>query len=227
MTAQQPIPSSCKEVQLLPELTTAPLQPEEIAAAQSEIIVGRKDTDEALLHRRRAEDHMKIAAGLRKEYQELSRQPGQEKAAPAAEKQQEPPLKERKEEIVLSAQRAQGLMVEERTPGKPRGAARSIKDFVDAEPMPEKAPERQPTRAELRNNPASQKAHYGQLIKEQRRERALDHIGRDMKAGRNLSAEDVRQLNRDDFEKVKAQGDDHIKQLVQQREKERQHERER
>jgi len=196
-------------------------------AAQSEIIVGRKDTDEALLHRRRAEDHMKIAAGLRKEYQELSRQPGQEKAATAAEKQQEQPLKERKEEIVLSAQHAQGLMVEERTPGKPRGQAQSLKDFVDAEPMPEKTPDQQPTRAELRNNPAAQKAHYGQLLKEQQRERALDHMQRDIKAGRNLSAEDVRSLNRDDFEKIKANGDNHIRQLAQQRERERQHERER
>lgn len=196
-------------------------------AAQSEIIVGRENTEEALLHRRRAEDHLKIAAGLRKEYQELSRQPGQEKAAPAAEKQQEPLPKERKEEIVLSAKPAPGLMVEERTPGKPRGEARSLKDFVEAEPMPKKERDKPFTGAELRNNPAAQKEHYGRLLREQRRARALDQIGRDMKAGRNLSAEDVRSLNSDDFEKTKANGDDHIRQLVQQRERDRRHERER
>ncbi len=35
MTVQHPISSSCKEIQLLPEIVTAPLQPEEITAAQN------------------------------------------------------------------------------------------------------------------------------------------------------------------------------------------------
>lgn len=43
MTVQHPISSSCKEIQLLPDIATAPLQPEEIAAGQNG---GKKGTQE-------------------------------------------------------------------------------------------------------------------------------------------------------------------------------------
>jgi hypothetical protein len=207
-------------------------------ATQSEIIVGRRDTDEAKNQRARAAEFMKEAQELRGQYRELQasrslerseRAEGGHRAAPVAEKAPPPERKITPPEIrrEAHAQKAGGFMVEERQRGKPRGEAVPLSDFVQTVPLAAKPPQRAFTAAEIRRDPAARRAHYAELIAEQNRGQALARIGEDVKAGRNLSAADVRHLNRDDLDNIKSRGDDHLKQIIQERDRQRQHERER
>jgi len=118
-------------------------------------------------------------------------------------------------------------MVEERTPGKQRGKPITLTDYVKTLPQEAKQPQRQVSPAELRRDPSARRAHYAGLLSEQQRGEALDHMREDIKAGRNLSASDVRRLNRDDLEKIKTKGDGHLREMIQEREKQRERERER
>ena len=119
------------------------------------------------------------------------------------------------------------LMVEERTPGQPRGKPQKLGDFVHTVPLAAKPQQRAFTAAEMSRDRKARNAHYAQLAAEQQRSVALNRIGEDMKAGRNLSASDVRNLSRDDLDKIKTKGDEQIKQIVQEHEQQRTKERER
>ncbi len=212
-------------------------------AAQSEIIVGRRDTEEALAQRKRATAFLKEAQDLRQEFRELQagRSLAQSEKAETRKPQAAPPEKPRRAEPLQKAPApeprrdpgasketgAPGVMVEERTPGKQRGKPIPLSDFVKTVPQEEKQPQRQVSPAELRRDPGARRAHYAGLLSEQQRGEALDHMREDMKAGRNLSASDVRRLNRDDLEKIKTKGDGHLREMIQEREKQRERERER
>lgn len=194
-------------------------------ATQSEIIVGRSNTDEAKHQRVRAAGFQKEAQVLRGQFRELHAERSQgrkDRAGPeAAKKAPEPQAAAPKKENTAS------IMVQERQPGKPRGEPQKLGDFVKGLPDEKARPERPKSPAELRNNPAARRAHYAGLITEQQRGPALDRMGEDMEAGRPVNADDVKKLNQEDREKIKARGDDHLKELVQQRQRERAHERER
>jgi len=103
------------------------------------------------------------------------------------------------------------------------GSIRAVNDIPDEKARPElpKSP------AALRNDPAARRAHYAELMAEQQRGPALDRMGEDIMAGRPLNADDVRKLNQGDREGIKEKGDDHLKELVQQRQRERTHDRDR
>lgn len=205
-------------------------------ATQSEIITGKKDSPEAVRQRDRAAAFQKEARELRAQYRGIQeeRSQGREgKATPeAARKEPEPkpaPKEpERQPEAPRQEQaRAASIMVQERQPGKPRGVPQPLQDYVKGLPD-EKA--RQPlpkSPAELRNNPAARRAHYAGLMVEQQRGPALDRMGEDMKAGRPLNADDVRKLSQADREKIREKGEGQLKEMVQQRQCERTHERER
>lgn len=204
---------------------------------QSEIITGKKDSPEAVRQRDRAAAFQKEAQELRAQYRGLQeeRLQGREgKAAPVAAKKEtlEPkPLQKEPERQPQAAKQEQGrassIMVQERQPGKPRGEAQPLQDFVKGLPD-EKARQSLPkSSAELRNNPAARREHYAQLMAEQQRGPALDRMGEDMKAGRPLNAADVRKLNQADREKIKEKGEGQLKEMVQQRQRERSQERER
>ena len=122
---------------------------------------------------------------------------------------------------------APSIMVQERQPGKPRGEPQGLTDFVKGLPEMKEPPQLPKSPAALRNNPAAKRAHYAQIMAEQQRGPAIDRIGEDMKAGRPLDAADVRKLNKADREGIKEKGEEHLKELVQQRGQERTHERER
>ncbi len=122
---------------------------------------------------------------------------------------------------------APSIMVQERQPGKPRGEPQKLTDFVKGLPDGPEPSKRPATPAELRNNPAAKRDHYAQFMAEQQRGPAIDRMGEDMKAGRPLSADDVRKLNKADREGLKERGASHLKELVQQRARERTQERER
>ena len=207
-------------------------------AAQSEIIVGRRNTEEAVRQRARAAEFQKEAQELRGQFRELQAARLMEKSgkaqrpAPVAEKIHEPerkiaPAEPRRDPEAAKKPEARGLMVEERQPGKPRGEGKRLGSFVQGLPETPQHPEQKVTPAEMRKNPGLRREHYAQLAAEQQRGEALDHIGEDMKAGRNLSASDVRHLNREDLDKIKTRGDEALKQIVQQHERHREQERER
>ena len=122
---------------------------------------------------------------------------------------------------------APGIMVQERQPGKPRGEPQRLRDFVKGLPDGPESAKRSFTSAELRNNPAAKRAHYAQLTAEQQRGPALDRMREDLRAGRPLSADDVRKLNKEEREKIKEKGEQQLKELIQQRERERSRDRER
>ena len=152
------------------------------------------------------------------------------RAAPSVEGRQ-PRGKEIVEEPKQKSQQRENvpaLMVEERTPGKPRGKPEKLGDFINTTSLPEKPPQRAFTADEISRDRKARNAHYAQLVSEQQRGAALNRIGEDMKAGRNLSASDVKNLSRDDLEKIKTKGDDQLKQIVQEHhERQRTKERER
>lgn len=212
-------------------------------ANQSEIIVGRRNTDEAVEQRKRVTAFLKEAQDLRQEFRELQesrslakseRADAGKRQAPAPEKPREvdpaqkPPVPEPRRDPAASKEAGKPvLMVQERMPGKPAGKPVPLTDFVETIPQVAKQPSRPVTPAELRRDPAARRAHYGALLSEQMRGEALDRMGEDMKMGRNLRASDVRQLNPDDLGKIKTKGDGHLREMIQEREKQRERERER
>lgn len=204
-------------------------------ATQSEIITGKKDSPEAVRQRDRATAFRKEAQELRAQYRGLQeeRSQGREgKAAPEATKKAPEQKAEKEPEHQPQAatpqkEKASAIMVQERQPGKPRGEAQKLGDFVKGLPDEKARPELPKSPAALRNDPAARRAHYAGLMAEQQRGPALDRMGEDIKAGRPLNADDVKKLNQKDREGIKEKGDDHLKELVQQRQRERTHDRER
>jgi len=208
-------------------------------ATQSEIITGKKDSPEAVRQRDRAASFQKEAQELRAQYRDIQaerskgdgekgrsdsfREPPRQTERQADQK---PPERETRAERPQE-KAAPSIMVQERQPGKPRGEPQPLQDYVKGLPD-EKAQKPLPKSPnELRNDPAARREHYAQLMAEQQRGPALDRMGEDLKAGRPLNTADVRKLNQEDREKIKERGGDHLKELVQQRQRERTHERER
>ena len=188
-------------------------------AGQSEIIVGKMNSPEAMRQRERAKVFQEQAQALRKEYRELGseREQGKEQAGDKG-REGEPPRAPATEKQQAEETRS-SFKVEERTAGKPRGAEQNLTDFVKT--IPEKPPRREFTKEELRNDPAAKRAHFTQLKDEQNRSIALDNIGMNMKTGKNLNTNDIRRLSREDLERIKTHGDKHLKEIVRQREQEK------
>ena len=216
-------------------------------ATQSEVIIGRRDTPEALKERARAAAFHEEAQTLRKEYRELhiSRTQGErgstglEKAGgqqrdvssgldssrPQPKQQSFERGKETKNNHLPEKEPAPALMVEDRTAGKPRGEQQKLSDYVKS--LPEKTAPREFTKEQIRNDPAAKREHYSQLRDEQNRKAALDHIRQDLQGNKKLNAKDIRNLSGDDLKNIKTKGDDHLKTLVQQHERQREQGRER
>ena len=177
-------------------------------ASQSEIIVGKMNSPEAIKERERAKAFQERATALRKEYRQMPRGRAQERAASGPE---EEPL------------RNEALMVAEKTPGQPRGPEQNLKDFVKG--LPEKPPRRWFKQQELRTSPEARRESYKQIMDDKRRISALDRMTKDIRANRTLDANDIRLLSREDLEGIKQHGDKHLKEIVQRREKEREKDR--
>jgi len=185
-------------------------------AGQSEIIVGKMDSPEALRQRERAKAFQELAQGLRKEYREVGKEQGR-----VAGEESPSTQTTRKEE----KQETSSIKVEERTAGKPRGPEQNLADYIKT--LPEKPPLREFTKEELRNNPEARKARIIQDKDMQNRDSSLENISRDLKRGKNLNTNDVRRLSRDDLEGIKRSGDQYLKNIVQQYEQKRELERDR
>ena len=216
-------------------------------ASQSAIISGKLnpktrklESEESIKETERAEKFEKEARELRQQFREFQEKGSMEKSEKTerprskAEKVAEPepapkatPEKPRSDPETKQKTETREFMVEERQPGKPRGKPESLHGFVQGLPETPEQPERKVTPAEIRQNPALRREHYARLVAEQQRGEALDHIREDMNASRNLNASDVRHLNRKDLEKIRNKGDDGMKEIVQQHERQRERERER
>lgn len=167
------------------------------------------------------------AAAFRKEAQELRAQYRDIQAERGQDRKEGVSTSEHRGPDQQPEKTTPAIMVQERPRGKPRGEPQELRDFVKGLPDGPEPGKRSFSPAELRNNPATKKAHYAQLTAEQQRGPALDRMREDMKAGRPLNADDVRRLNKTDRESIKEKGDAHLKELVQQRQRERTHERDR
>lgn len=187
-------------------------------AGQSEIIVGKMNSPEAVKHRERAKHFQEQAQALRKEFRELDR--SQEKGG-KEEIRQSQEVKPREAAMVEKPQgpAISHLKVEERNPGKPRGQEQDLMSYIKT--LPEKPPWREFTKEEVLANPAARQARLLQTKDQQNRGCALDNIERDIKVGKNLDKNDVRRLSREDLEGIKRHGDKHLVKIVQQRVQER------
>lgn len=206
-------------------------------ATQSEIIVGRRNTDEAIKQREKAATFRKEAQELREQFREhqLSRRGGKQGGKSQTESSGKTGEGEDVFQKVFGPEArpdagkglVPALMVREKIPGKPRGTPEPLGSFIQKMPAREEAQARNYTAAELRNNPAAKKAHYRQLFEEEQRIKALERIGRDIRGERPLSADDVRKLKNNDIEKIRMQGDDYLKEIAREQERHRTQERER
>ena len=182
-------------------------------AVQSEVIVGRADTDEAKLQRERATSHRVRAQELRKEFQELYRAPEERadvtKPAPAQQQREK------------EGSSRPPLMVEERTPETRHDPPQKLGDFVRDLPTPEQRESSKVLGKNANRDPASRRAHAEALGAERKREKALDSITKDIKGKRNLRAADIRNLNRQDVEGIRTKGDDYLRTLTAERERDR------
>jgi hypothetical protein len=199
-------------------------------AAQSEIIVGRRNTDEAVKQRERAATFRKEAQDLRKEFRELHAGRVLDKETPKVREPQKVVEPQAQKEPEAKRETRPPLMVEERPLSKPRGAPQKLSEFIKDAPTPSKwdQPTRPPDRA--MRDPA-RRAKYEVLVAEQQRGKALDRIGADIKANRSLSADDIRKLSPKDLQNIKEKGaergDEHLRQIVQEHAKHRAKDRER
>lgn len=183
-------------------------------ATQSEVIVGRRNSPEAVKQRERAVAFQKEAQELRREFRELgaSKERGEGKGSVRVP---EKPSVEQKQ----PTQEDPPLVVEDKSPGKPRGAEQKLTDYVKS--LPEKPAQREFSKEELRSDPKAKEAYYTQIKDDKNRAIALEHIRSNLKSGKNLDVNDIRRLNRDDLSGIKRNGDKHLKEIVKQHEQER------
>lgn len=85
-------------------------------------------------------------------------------------------------------------------------------------------PPRKNTVAEFLNNREARREQYQQISQARQREEAIDRMAEDIRSGRLLSPADVRNLNHHDLISIKQFGDDYMRQLIEERERERRRE---
>jgi hypothetical protein len=180
-------------------------------AAQSEIIVGRRNSEEAVYQKARAEAFQKEARELRKEFRELQKtrlmqeQPGNPQTATNSH-EPEP-------------------MVEERVTGQKEWKTQPLSEFVKT--AQSRQPEKDATHEDQKRDPSLRDAYFEGAVFKQRRDSSLEQIREDLKAGRSLDAADLRNLTRDELQKVRHWGHKHLKTIVQEHTRQRDLDRER
>jgi hypothetical protein len=83
------------------------------------------------------------------------------------------------------------------------------------------------TYADLKRDPSLRNDYFDGVAFQKMHDSSLEHIQNDMKAGRNLSAADLRHLTREELENVRNKGEGHLKEIVQEHTRQRERERER
>ena len=180
-------------------------------AAQSEIIVGRRNSEEAVYQRTRAEAFQKEAKELRKEFREL------QKTRLIQERPETPrnPTPHHEPEP----------MVEERVTGQQEWKTQPFSEFVKT--AQSRQPEKDVTHEDQKRDPSLRDLYFEGVVFKQRRDSSLEQIREDLKAGRSLDAADLRNLTRDELQKVRHWGHEHLKNIVQEHTRQRDLDRER
>lgn len=78
--------------------------------------------------------------------------------------------------------------------------------------------------ADFLNNREARREQYQHMARARQREESIDRMAEDIRSGRLLSPADVRNLNHHDLISIKQFGDDYMRQLIEERERERQRE---
>jgi|HubBroStandDraft_1064217.scaffolds.fasta_scaffold01809_13 hypothetical protein len=182
-------------------------------ASQSEVIVGRRDSEEAVKFRERAGGYEAQSKELRQQYRDLAAERA-EKAAPAPTPQQKAA---EAAPAPAKADPTQGqekpLMVAASAPGR---GPEKLSVVVDRElaRRADEPPPRTITPAEYIGSADARRAYHAQQGAEAGRADALNRIGVTLKAGKDLALDDLRGLSRHDLKEMKAKGDNHLRGLV-------------
>lgn len=175
-------------------------------AAQSEIIVGRRNSEEAVYQRARAEAFQKEAKVLRKEFQELQKTRLMKEHHATPHHEPEP-------------------TVEERVAGQKDWKTQPLSEFTKT--AQSRQPEKDVTHEDQKRDPSLRDLYFEGVVFKQRRDSSLEQIREDLKAGRSLNAADLRNLTRDELQKVRHWGHEHLKTIVQEHTRQRNLDRER
>ena len=180
-------------------------------AAQSEIIVGRRNSEEAVYQRTRAEAFQKEAKELRKEFREL------QKTRLMQEHQKAPRN--------TTPHHEPEPMVEERVTGQKEWKTQQFSEFVKT--AQSRQPEKDVTHEDQKRDPSLRDLYFEGVVFKQRRDSSLEQIREDLRAGRSLDAADLRNLTRDELQKVRHWGHEPLKNIVQEPTQQRDLDRER
>ena len=181
-------------------------------AAQSEIIVGRRNSEEAVYQRTRAEAFQKEAKELRKEFRGLQK----------TRLMQERPETPRNPTLHHDEPEP---MVEERVTGQQEWKTQPFSEFIKT--AQSRQPEKDVTHEDQKRDPSLRDLYFEGIVFKQRRDSSLEQIREDLKAGRSLDAADLRNLTREELQKVRHWGHEHLKNIVQEHTRQRDLDRER
>ena len=116
-------------------------------------------------------------------------------------------------------------MVEERVTGQQEWKTQPFSGFVKT--VQSRQPEKDVTHEDQKRDPSLRNLYFEGIVFKQRRDSSLEQIREDLKAGRSLDAADLRNLTRDELQKVRHWGHEHLKNIVQEHTRQRDLDRER
>lgn len=207
--------------------------------------VARMISKDGEAQRAKAADYQIEAQELRKEFRELQKTPlmqaqpdipqastthhQPEKPEPAKTAQR-PETKPRIEENIPKSpttRQPQGpeIMVEERVKGEKNRKTQPLSEFIKT--AKSEQPQQTVTHEDKKRDPSLRGAYFKGIAFEQKRDLSLERIREDLKEGRNLNAEDLKNLTRDEMQRVRNWGSQHLKEIVQEHGRQRDKELER
>lgn len=116
-------------------------------------------------------------------------------------------------------------MVEERVTGQKEWKTQPFSEFIKT--AQSRQPEKDVTHEDQKRDPSLRDLYFEGVVFKQRRDSSLEQIREDLKAGRRLDAADLRNLTRDELQKVRHWGHKHLKTIVQEHTRQRDLDRER
>lgn len=202
--------------------------------------IARMISEDGEAQRAKAAKYQIEAQGLRKEFRELQKtrlmqeQPEtphsttthhEPETPERAEAEQRPEPETRFEEKPLkSSQTSQAPepMVEERVRGEKNWKKQPFSEFIKT--AKSEQPQQAVTHEDKKRDPSLRAAYFKGVAFEQKRDLSLERIREDLKEGRNLNAEDLKNLTRDELQRVRNWGSQHLKEIVQEHAQQRERE---
>lgn len=207
--------------------------------------IARMVSAEGEVQRSKADEFQKEAQELRKEYRELQKTRLMEAQPEAPQKSIARPHLDTPEHAKMEKRHETKPRFEERPPkspttNKPQGPEIMVEERVRGEknrktlPFSEfmktvksEQPPQTVTHQDMKQDPSLRSAYFKNVAFEQKRSLSLERIQEDLKLGRNLNAADLHNLTRDELQKVRHWGHEHLKTIVQEHTRQRDLDRER